>query len=220
MLLRFFATLVLAFTVLTSAATAVESTKEVAVIKEDTIVVKFEGSIVPQETFGLVMQLGLLQGQDIALFITSPGGIIDLAYDIAEVMKRHGRVDCYVLKEVDSAAFQIILPACRTRTALRSSKFGFHQTHAGFGPGTPMMNSAMLRRIADSLDMSTEMMLRFVSEVLATPEEVEKFRQHLDVQDQPDAVTIQKEFPSFLTRVVDSYKCEGPVAKMCEEVLK
>jgi hypothetical protein len=72
-----------------------------------------------------------------------------------------------------------------------------------------MLNSTTLRQIAVSLDVSTDMMVQHVSTVLATPEEMELFIMHLAVQDQPNAVQLQEEFPSFLTSVVDKYECEG-----------
>jgi hypothetical protein len=96
----------------------------------------------------------MVPNEEVVVFI-SPGGHIETAYRAAPMLKDK----ICVVKLAASAAFQILLPACKERYYTKEALLGFHSAHVMFPDGMGLMSPWMLNQIADNLQQTNDQMI-------------------------------------------------------------
>lgn len=95
------------------------------------------------------------------VYLNSQGGSIAVAEAFAEKMKKVPRT-CYV-KQAQSAALQIVMPACKIVYASRLSIFGPHSAHRMFPKNNDMYSAQDLASLAKQLfDVSHNMAMTMI----------------------------------------------------------
>lgn len=92
--------------------------------------------------------------EDVVLFL-STGGLIEKAYLSAPALKNK----ICVVKLAASAAFQILLPACKERYYTKDAILGFHSAHVMFPDGMGLISPWTLNLIAEDLQQNNDRMI-------------------------------------------------------------
>jgi hypothetical protein len=79
----------------------------------------------------LAALLAPTDGGETILFVSSDGGSVDAAFELAAVISEHGDVRLNVVDRCASACATILFPAARTSELLLNAQLGFHSCHEG-----------------------------------------------------------------------------------------
>lgn len=88
-----------------------------------------QGIIEQGDAEQLAALLDATKGTKTVLFVSSDGGNVEAAFQLAEVISEHGNIRLNVVNRCASACATIVIPAARTSELLLGARLGFHSCH-------------------------------------------------------------------------------------------
>lgn len=75
--------------------------------------------------------LDATNGAETILFVSSDGGSVEAAFELADVISEHGNIRLNVVDRCASACATILFPSAHTSELLLNARLGFHSCHEG-----------------------------------------------------------------------------------------